>query len=561
MTHRLAHRTQWGPGPIQEIVDLSFRQRVVPFIQEALPLFDPEERERCCSGDWYGEHVGKWLVTAAAALRRTESDELRDQIETVITFLSSCQEETGYLGAYASHSSARFTHPEASSARTWDLWIHSWLVLGLLANRQCGEAKEIALRIGKLWLRTFRGRSVLDQGNHAGLSALVILEPLAKLADASSDNRYLDLAKQVLKEAECKGLRLLGADPDVATIGTGKIYQLLWAVKGLVALYSAERRSEWLDAARAIYEDVRANHLTPYGGPWGGMAGHKEVFNVRGFFSPYGLVETCSTATWMSLSRELFLLTGEEVYVSEFERAFRNGLLGAIDENGRDWCYFTFPNGRRNNTYHWACCKSSGAMALEESAEMVVTATDDGISVNLLVPSESHLTVGGHSVTVVQEEGSLTVKMPEPMEMSVSLRAPNGCTFKSISPEANVRRTWRDGDHLSWELDEPLQVHPFTYTLDHHGQEIVRQDYVFVSRGPYVYATGLVDGYRADETQRLPQLFPTSRVRVVDESGLFGPVVELRLPGEGPVRFLPYAEAGGRHNSAWRSAWLPVAWQ
>ena len=59
-------------------------------------------------------------------------------------------------------------------------------------------------------------------------------------------------------------------------------------------------------------------------------------------------------------------ITGEAAYAEEIERSAYNDLLGAQAPNGEDWCYYSFPNGRRVHTTYWRCCKSSGAMALEE---------------------------------------------------------------------------------------------------------------------------------------------------------------------------------------------------
>ena len=68
----------------------------------------------------------------------------------------------------------------------------------------------------------------------------------------------------------------------------------------------------------------------------------------------------------MQLNRELLAITGEAAYAEEIERTAYNDLLGAQAPDGEDWCYYSFPNGRRVHTTYWRCCKSSGAMALEE---------------------------------------------------------------------------------------------------------------------------------------------------------------------------------------------------
>ena len=108
-------------------------------------------------------------------------------------------------------------------------------------------------------------------------------------------------------------------------------------------------------------------------------------------FSPYGYVETCSTLAWIQLNRELLAITGEAAYAEEIERSAYNDLLGAQAPDGEDWCYYSFPNGRRVHTTYWRCCKSSGAMALEELPSVAYATSADGVRVNLLGPSEATL--------------------------------------------------------------------------------------------------------------------------------------------------------------------------
>ncbi|MFX4929745.1 beta-L-arabinofuranosidase domain-containing protein, partial [Acinetobacter baumannii] len=81
----------------------------------------------------------------------------------------------------------------------------------------------------------------------------------------------------------------------------------------------------------------RDHHLTPTGGPWGGIGGHKEVFNARGHFAVDGMVETCSTMTWLKLSTLLYGITQDRMYIDAVHQSLHNALLGAADPNGRDW--------------------------------------------------------------------------------------------------------------------------------------------------------------------------------------------------------------------------------
>lgn len=566
----------WGSAAIR-----SREARLATFVDgeesEALLLFSPDERVHSLAGEWYGEHVGKWLVASASAVEHG-ADELRGPMERTVERLAEWQEADGYLGTYAPAGRSRFDHPEAGSSRTWDLWVHAWLVLGLLeVERVTGNdlAGQLALRVGELLVSVFGdgSRSVVDQGNHAGLSSAVAIQPLARLGVRFGDARFFDLAERVIADLEARGISVVSGVQkglDVSELGTGKVYQLLWVFLGMVELGRATGREELVSAVSYWWDGVRAGHLNPLGGPWGGMAGHKEVFNAKGFFDPGGMVETCSTATWLELCRWFFELRGEERFLAEFERSWMNALLGAADANGADWCYFTFANGRRNNTYHWACCKSSGAMALERGLDLAQVWDQSGVSLNLYLNGSSAGMIEG--VTVRAEvcwrwegtalTGEVVLSAEEAVEVEVRLRRPEWAVSAGFEGGAEtVRRLQVDGEAMvTARVETDLSVTPFTYTIDHHGQEIVREDYAFATVGPLILACGRIDGYREAETLRLARLTPTANFHL-GEAGEFGPSYDLRFPGRGPIRFLPFVEAGGRHEHGWRTTWLQVAWQ
>lgn len=558
MTHRLAPRIDWLPGPLADCVQSSLRARTQEFIVDAdsepIRLFGPEDRAFADAGDWYGEHAGKWLVTAVHAYRRTGDAGLAASIGAVLNYLASVQEPDGYLGTYAPDASARFTCPEAERVRTWDLWVHAWIILGILAAAECEEFahhRSVAIRVGRLIEKRFaEGSSPVDQGNHQGLSSAVIVEPMRRLVRDLEDAEMTD---PLLDQLEARGIAIRDLSRDVADLGTGKIYQLLWLFLGM-ALEPGD------PTIPLRWEQIRAGHLNPLGGPWGGIGGHKEVFNAPGFFDPAGMVETCSTATWMALSQELFLQTGEDRYVEEFERSFLNALLGALDANGRDWCYFTFANGRRNNTYHWACCKSSGAMALEQAVDLAVTETEDGMSVNLFVPVRCTTSKGQLEQTWEWQGLDLvgTIRVQSDSGLRLRIRRPAWCREMQVDRDALDLPAGESTVTVRFVCE--ILVTPHRHTIDHHGQEIVCEDYAFVSLGPLVYACGRFDGFREDETLRLAQLTPAANFHL-DGQGEFGPRLALKLPGRAPIEFLPYAEAGGRHDHAWRRTWLQVAWQ
>ena len=133
---------------------------------------------------------------------------------------------------------------------------------------------------------------------------------------------------------------------------------------------------------------------------------------------------------------------------------------------------------------------------------------------------------------------------------------------QSISGYVALNRMWAAGDGVELVLSLAVIAHPAATIIDHHGQEVMRLDYVAATYGPLVLATGLLDGFRREETLHVPQLSPERcYAKVAVPEGFDGPAFELRTPGRKPILFVPYYEAGGRTDGKWRLTWMQAAWQ
>lgn len=597
-------------GILGEAIEASRRGRLSHFIQDehspAISLFRAEHTHRNEEGDWYGEHAGKWLVATAKAVARSGDASLRASLQRVADFLLSRQDAEGYLGNYA--PARRFMQPQppkpvtwdgAPALRTWDIWTHSYLVLGLIETwRALGDERYLAAaqRIGDLCWRTVceRGLDITTMGNHFGMSATVLMDPAAELYFATGDERYLALAERIAEQADAEPrlalIQRAREGADASEIGTGKAYQLAWNLVGLCKLQRATGKASYREAVDRLWHNIRDHHLTLGGGPWGGVAHRsREVFNPAMVFDPQAYVETCSLLAWLQLNRELLLLTGEARYAEEIERTAYNDLLGAAAPNGEDWCYYSFPNGPRIHTTYWRCCKSSGAMAWEELPPLIAGVTEDGaLQVNLYMEGEVVAELPGGTVRIAQRgdypfEGrvSLLISPESSAEFALRLRRPewaqwlqlrvNGETVQAVVTDGwlEIRRTWHEGDEVVLEFPMQPALHRRTYRNVQESrapdgspvqQQVLRYDFVGLTRGPLAYATTLIDGYKHQESVRLPEasLKQWSR-ELASEDGEPGHDVELAFEGRAPLRFSPYYRTGGRIDGAWRLGWLALA--
>lgn len=603
-------RVQLG-GLLGEALAANLRGRLTHFIVDehspAIALFAPERRRENREGDWYGEHAGKWLVAAARAAARSGESALRASVLRVADYLVSVQEADGYLGTYAPDH--RFMRPQppkpvswdgAPSVRTWDIWTHAYLILGLLEVHRHFPASrylDAARRVGDLCWRTLTagGIDITELGNHHGLSATVLMDPATELYFATGEPRYLELAQRVLQQAgghpELALLTRALEGTDVSAIATGKAYQLAWNLVGLAKLHKATGNNNYRPAVEHAWRSIREHHLTLGGGPWGGVAHRsREVFNPPGVFSPYGYVETCSTLAWIQLNRELLAITGEARYAEEIERSAYNDLLGAQAPNGEDWCYYVFPNGKRVHTTYWRCCKSSGAMALEELPALACTQAADGsIAVNLYGPGEARFALadGGElhlaQHTAYPYPGDIRLRLAgaPTMRFALKLRIPSwaaGATLAINGEDAAValtpgqyavlEREWHDGDEIVARFPMQPRLHRAVNRNVQESrapdgsevrQEVLHFEYVAVTCGPLVYATGLIDGFKVEETLRLPNTPPAQWLTLCSAPADGVPRIALDPGYRAPLEFTPYFASGGRVDGSWRLSWLPLA--
>ncbi len=598
-------------GPLGRALAASQAAHLARFIQDEtsppITLFCPEHTSHNHEGDWYGEHAGKWLCAAAHAVERTADPQLTASLRRVADYLVGVQESNGYLGTYA--PARRFmcrqvsgprTWDGAPGQRTWDIWVHSYLILGLIeTGRALAHPPYIAAarKIGDLCWQTLStgGIDITSLGNHHGLSATVLLDPAVELYLETREPRYLELAKLIVKQAsEAPALELMAqalAGTDAAFIATGKAYQLSWNLVGLVKLHRATGEASYLQAAQKVWASIQQHHLTLGGGPWGGVAHRsREVFNPPHVFSPYGYVETCSTFSWIQLNRELLAVTGEAKYADEIEKSAYNDLLGAQTPEGDNWCYYSFPNGKRVYTTYWRCCKSSGPWALEELPPVAYGITNAGdIAINLYGPGEATLATPAAGSVRIQQltrypyEGDIRISVrPErAARFTLLLRIPGWVDSAVIqvngraSPGAalagtyaTIERDWQPDDVVTLSLPMPPKLHRQVNRNIQESrapdgspvcQEVLHFDYAAITRGPLVYATDLIDGFKIEETIRLPRQ-PETALELLDApAGSEARAVRLNLGNRPPLTFLPYVEAGGRVDGAWRLTWLQVA--
>ena len=432
-------------------------------------LLDAFERRDVPHQDWQGEHVGKFLHAATLAWVYTGDVKLKQKLDRVAARLIRTQEADGYLGTY----------PAGRRWTGWDVWVHKYDLIGLLTfYRYSRDAQALAAcrKIGDLLIDTFPAKkSIVRSGEHQGMAATSVLEPIVLLYRTTGDPRYLQFARYVVRSwDEPDGphiARTLTTAKSVADTGDGKAYEMLSNLVGLCELARATGDRDYLTPVVNAWKDITAHkrYITGTASSFEHFQADYDLPNQPGA----NVGETCVTVTWIQMNVQLLRLTGDARFADELERSYYNHLAGAQRPDGGAWCYYTPLEGVKPYSDATTCCLSSGprGMALLPQIAYLKRAGGgkDALLVNLFETSQATLSLGGQRVTITQSshfpragQSTLTLHMAHPATFALGVRAPQWAIPMTVQapdgPTATAphdgwlslpRRLWRNGDRLA----------------------------------------------------------------------------------------------------------------
>ena len=206
--------------------------------------------------------------------------------------------------------------------------------------------------------------------------------------------------------------------------------------------------------------------------------------------------ECCCAYNMMKLARHLYGWTGDPGYFDYYERTLINHRMGTIQpQTGHTQYYLSmYPAAWKtfnteDNSF-W-CCTGTGVEEYAKLNDSIYWRDDEGVYVNLFLPSELNWTEKGfrlrQDTKFPEQQGTaLTVSVDKPTQMAVRLRIPswlnsaptvklNGRALEASAAPGSylvLNRSWKSGDkiemalpmHLSAESmpDEP-QTQAFLY--------------------------------------------------------------------------------------------------
>lgn len=494
-------------GFVGRKMDESYNNRILAQdVDRLIEPFKNRTEDRC----WQSEFWGKWFTSAVQAYKYRPEPALKVKIDQAVTALINTQTPDGYIGNYT----------DAKHLEQWDIWGRKYCMLGLLSYYDLTGDKRSLQAAGKVadhLMKELADKNVkiVQKGNHRGMAATSVLEPVTILYARTNDKRYLDFAEEIVSEWESPiGPQLISkADvnvgerfpiPEKNWFGYEqgqKAYEMMSCYEGLLELYRLTGKETYRTAVEKVWENIKRTEINVAGSgssmeAWFG--GKKLQTQVSMHYQ-----ETCVTATWIKLSQQLLRLTGETKYADAIEQSFYNALLGSVLPNGSSWAKYSPIVGIRNegeDQCHMGlnCCVASGPRGLYTLPLTTVMDNIDGLSVNFFNPGSYKIKTPEKQIAELVQETDypvngiiiMSVKMLKPETFVVYVRIPewskqtaltvNGESITNIEPGkfAQVKRAWKTGDKIVLTLDMRGRLERIAGT----------PDYLAIVRGPVVLA-------------------------------------------------------------------------
>lgn len=270
--------------------------------------------------------------------------------------------------------------------------------------------------------------------------------------------------------------------------------------------YAVSGDSKYLQIIRHGYEFFQNVQCYATGGygpaeklmPDDGALGDSLEIRIDNFETP------CGSWAGFKLSQYLMRFTGEARYGDWIETLLYNGIGAAlpITTGGRNFYYSSYALGSALKAYDqstFTCCSGTYFQCVAEYQNLIYLRDNDGLYINLYVPSEVKWNVGGTDVRLVQETHypeaetvSLKLEMIGSVRFPLRFRVPqwaDGLTVKVNGAQqemeatpgqwAVLERAWRNGDTV--ELRIPLKLRRVRVDAHH-------PDRVAILHGPVVLA-------------------------------------------------------------------------
>ena len=499
---------------------------------------------------WRGEYWGKMMRGTCLVYGYTKDEELYAILTETIRDMFTVAEEDGRVSSYERHN----------EFDAWDIWCRKYVILGceyfLEICKDEAFKKEIISFISRCADHILKHigsgeaqKEITDATRHwLGINSSSLLEPIVKLYRLTNEKKYLDFATYIVNTGAAKGINIfkLALEDELYPYqyGVSKAYEMMSCFEGLLEYYYVTGIEEYKTAVINFSKAVIKTELSVIG--CSGIT--HELFDYTKARQTVRqkdvLQETCVTVTWIKLCGKLLALTKDPCFADCIEQSFYNAYLGALNVHHKDYLYLKGKNvhgdtsdvkttllpidsyspllsGKRgvyiggfqilDDKSYYGCCACIASAGVGTFMQQMITADDEGITVNFFEQGKATLKYKGAKVEISQKTEypvngkiEIAIKTDAPVEFTLKVRVPEW-TGKTEG-YAVYKKEWLD-DKVELDFDMPIRTQkpqqwdeetvyvPEAKKVYHNPDD---DNYIALMRGPLTLAVDSNTGTPAD---------------------------------------------------------------
>ncbi len=516
---------------------------------------------------FWDSDVAKVLEGMALSLRLFPDPAMATELDQLVELVLSSQQPDGYLNSY-------FTQVEPD--KRWqnlfvnhELYCAGHLIEAAVAHyRVTGKTNFLdGMRRYADCIATVFGRGENQRRGCPGHEELELA--LVKLADATGEKKYLELAQYFIDERGTSPSSFLAERPDVTgnelkgcqahlpvreqREADGHAVRALYLYCGMADVAARTGDGELLAACERLFDNVVERRMYVTGGV--GSTAHGEAFTVDYHLpNDSAYAESCAAIALLLFADRMLKLTGDAKYREIVERVLFNSLLAGISLSGDRFFYANLPevaantftfghiNKERQPWFGCSCCPTNYCRILPQLGEFCYRRTAEKLIINVPV-----------AMVIEERDFELEIHSDYPVGGKVEVEVRRAKNLKLEIGGGSY--TVNGGDRLKLEMALPVRL------LYSHPKVTTNAGRAAVMRGPLVYVLESVDN---------PEIELATAVmagKLSEVPAEIGGVPFMGLEGAG--RAVPRTAAGGPlyreerpEEVACRLRFIPVAlWQ
>jgi DUF1680 family protein len=538
---------------------------------------------------WGDSDVYKTLEGIAYSLQHRPDPALAQRLEEIVATIARAQAPDGYLFPHLQIAEPKYDHFKDETTRTCESYSMGHLIESAIAHHQLTGRKnyqDVATKAADLLARVHEGGKLLQNGGHPEIELALV-----KLHEVTGNRRYLDLATSLVRNTQRLATLWSNRRPAFGhDEAHGHAVAMLYLYSAATDIGRLTGDRDLLERVGRKWTNVVGRKLYVTGG-LGHVRHSEGFAPDYDLPNDIAYCETCAAIANVFWQHRLFLTHGDAAYVDVLERSLYNNVLAGVSLTGDRFFYVNplatdgirkFNHGLAER-FPWTgcpCCPVNVVRLLPRVADYFYAVQGDALYVNLFAANSVRLAIAGGELRLRQQtrypwdgQVRIEVEAAPAAPVSIHVRVPGWAKghplptdlyrYAESAPDSQpasdggktparnraaqpalsvngqsvpvaenggyavVRREWRAGDVVEWNLPMPVR------RVLAHAKVAADTGRVAVERGPLVYCAEGVD----HGGQALNLVLPDGAALTADaQPNLLGGVTVIRGQGQRVTR-------------------------